>query len=133
MRLLKFLQLALSITLVRLEAINIDSRDDQIIIKIGKFSTKIGIIVTEIRKIGIPDNVNPRQNLVIIILSFLFLDVIKTNAEWIVGNFNHRGFYRVNYDTDGWKKIQNELNNNYKVCLRNTKINMKNKRAILMI
>ena len=33
----------------------------------------------------------------------------------MIGNFQHRGFYRVNYDANGWKMIIDQLSRDFTV------------------
>ena len=47
-----------------------------------------------------------------------FIEKIPSTDSWMVGNFHHRGFYRVNYDEQGWKNIQQKLNSNFSVSKR---------------
>lgn len=42
-------------------------------------------------------------------------DAIVSSASWIIGNFEHRGFYRVNYDSSGWDSIIDQLLKDFKV------------------
>jgi hypothetical protein len=35
-------------------------------------------------------------------------DLQKTN-EWIIGNIQHAGYYRVNYDSQNWRLLMNQL------------------------
>ena len=46
---------------------------------------------------------------------FFFLEIIQSTDAWMVGNFHHRGFYRVNYNEQGWRNIQQKLNSNFDV------------------
>ncbi len=38
-----------------------------------------------------------------------------TNETWILGNLKHMGFYRVNYDTNNWNLIIDQLQKNHSV------------------
>lgn len=38
---------------------------------------------------------------------------IKSSASFMLGNYHHRGFYRVNYDKRGWQAITDEINKNF--------------------
>ena len=42
---------------------------------------------------------------------------ILSSAKWMIGNYHHRGFYRVNYDANGWKAIKDQLDKDHTVCL----------------
>uniref|UniRef100_F7CVV6 Aminopeptidase n=1 Tax=Ornithorhynchus anatinus TaxID=9258 RepID=F7CVV6_ORNAN len=47
---------------------------------------------------------------------FLWLNELKANAsQWVLLNINVTGYYRVNYDQENWKKIQNQLNESHQV------------------
>ena len=46
----------------------------------------------------------------------LFKEIIQVNAgptDWIIGNIQHSGFYRVNYDDENWKLLINQLDTDY--------------------
>jgi aminopeptidase N len=39
------------------------------------------------------------------------IELSVPSTEWIIGNIKHAGYYRVNYDTQNWKLLINQLNN----------------------
>lgn len=42
--------------------------------------------------------------------------MLTTNDNgWIIGNIQHTGFYRVNYDIDNWNKLIDQLKINHKL------------------
>jgi aminopeptidase N len=41
-----------------------------------------------------------------------------TSTEWIIGNIQHAGFYRVNYDQENWKMLIKQLNEDHKLIER---------------
>lgn len=41
--------------------------------------------------------------------------IVASSAEWLLGNYNHKGFYRVNYDAQGWEHIIRNMISNHKI------------------
>lgn len=38
-----------------------------------------------------------------------------TGNDWVLVNLNITGYYRVNYDTENWERLLNQLTENHKV------------------
>jgi aminopeptidase N len=47
-----------------------------------------------------------------ITLPYLDSDVSR---QWVLGNMNHAGFYRVNYDTQNWQLLIEQLNSDHEL------------------
>lgn len=41
--------------------------------------------------------------------------MITTGVDWVLGNTNVSGFYRVNYDSENWERLLNQLATNHQV------------------
>lgn len=42
-------------------------------------------------------------------------DMKTTGNEWVLVNLNITGYYRVNYDTENWERLLNQLTENHEV------------------
>lgn len=40
---------------------------------------------------------------------------IPAKAEWIIGNVQQKGYYRVNYDLRNWEALISQLNSDHRV------------------
>lgn len=40
----------------------------------------------------------------------------SNQGDWILGNVQQYGFYRVNYDTDNWRALMTQLKQQHTVC-----------------
>lgn len=40
---------------------------------------------------------------------------IPDQWDWVIVNLQHKGYFRVNYDTDNWKALIKQLNTDHKV------------------
>ena len=50
------------------------------------------------------------------LLSLKALLIIKNETienNWLIGNIQHSGFYRVNYDLENWNKLIKQLKENH--------------------
>lgn len=45
------------------------------------------------------------------------MQVSDSDNDWVILNLNMTGYYRVNYDKLGWKKLNQQLEKNPKVIL----------------
>lgn len=50
-----------------------------------------------------------------IYLTFIAVLNINVSDNWILGNIQQYGIYRVNYDIDNWDNLIKQLKNNYSV------------------
>lgn len=69
-------------------------------------------------------NVLCKQKCTEIFLRIFFLVVVfpemqlsDSDSDWLTLNFNVTGYYRVNYDELGWKKLNQQLEKDPKVWL----------------
>ena len=53
-------------------------------------------------------------NSVVIIIS-VHLANLPSNIKWIIGNVGQFGYYRMNYDTETWENIIQQLKINHQV------------------
>lgn len=45
------------------------------------------------------------------------MQVSNSDHDWVILNLNMTGYYRVNYDKLGWKKLNQQLEKDHKVRL----------------
>ncbi len=43
------------------------------------------------------------------------VELAVPSTEWVIGNIQHAGYYRVNYDDQNWKLLINQLNKDHTV------------------
>ncbi len=63
-------------------------------------------------------NEQTKSNLIWLNLTNSQIDMSNNNRnydQWILGNLNFMGYYRVNYDEENWRKIIQQLKNNHLV------------------
>ena len=49
------------------------------------------------------------------------LPMLTDANDWIIGNIQHAGWYRVNYDKQNWMLLINQLNDDHEILNRNSR------------
>ncbi len=58
---------------------------------------------------------NKLVNIIVFSYTAFHSDMKSTGNNWVLVNLNITGYYRVNYDTENWERLLNQLTGNHEV------------------